>query len=103
MKTCGFSRVSRSGTPARSRWASSPARPRPDAPVGEFAGGSHAQGQEEGHFAGGEQRGGSFADADREEVVSYPGGVEHARDAGHHRVKKVLTDAGLDDAAAERD
>ena len=75
----------------------------PDAPVGEFAGGAHPQGQEEGHFAGGEQRGGSFADADREEIVSYPGGVEHARYAGHHKVKEVLTEAGLDDAAAERD
>jgi hypothetical protein len=35
--------------------------------------------------------------------VSYPGGVEHARVAGHHKIKKLLTDAGLDDAAAERD
>ena len=75
----------------------------PDAPVGEFAGGTHPQAQKEGHFAGGEQRGGSFADADREEIVSYPGGVEHARYAGHRKVKEVLTDAGLDDAAAERD
>jgi hypothetical protein len=75
----------------------------PDAPVGQFAGGTHPQGHEEGHFAGGEQRGGSFADADREEIVSYPGGVEHARYTGHHEVKKVLTDAGLDEAAAERD
>jgi hypothetical protein len=74
-----------------------------DAPVGEFAGGSHPQGHERGHFAGGEQRGGSFADADREQVISYPGGVEHARVAGHHNVKKLLTDAGLDEAAAERD
>ena len=75
----------------------------PDAPVGEFAGGGHPRGQEEGHFAGGEQRGGSFADADREEIVSYPGGVEHARYAGHHKVKEVLTDAGLDEATADRD
>jgi hypothetical protein len=75
----------------------------PDAPVGDFAGGSHPQGHEEGHFAGGEQRGGSFADTDREEVVSYPGGVEHARYAGPHEVKNVLTDAGLDEATAERD
>jgi hypothetical protein len=75
----------------------------PGAPVGEFAGGTHPQRQGRGHFAGGEQRGGSFADADREQVVSYPGGVEHARVAGHHKIKKLLTDAGLDDAAAERD
>jgi hypothetical protein len=75
----------------------------PGAPVGEFAGGTHPQGHEQGHFAGGEQRGGSFADADREQVVSYPGGVEHAQVAGHREVKKILTDAGLDEAAAERD
>jgi hypothetical protein len=35
--------------------------------------------------------------------VSYPGGVEHARVAGHHKIKRLLTDAGLDEAAAERD
>jgi hypothetical protein len=75
----------------------------PGAPVGEFAGGTHPQRQGRGHFAGGEQRGGSFADADREQVVSYPGGVEHARVAGHHKIKRLLTDAGLDEAAAERD
>jgi hypothetical protein len=71
--------------------------------VGEFAGGTHPQAHEQGHFAGGEQRGGSFADADREQVVSYPGGVEHARVAGHHKIKKLLTDAGLAEATAERD
>jgi hypothetical protein len=75
----------------------------PDAPVGDFAGGSHPQGQRKGHFAGGDQRGGSFADADREQVISYPGGVKHTRVAGHHKVKRLLTDAGLDEAAAERD
>jgi hypothetical protein len=76
----------------------------PGAPVGEFAGGSHPQGHEEGHFAGGEQqRGGSFADADREQVISYPEGVKHTRVAGHHKVKRLLTDAGLDKDTAERD
>jgi hypothetical protein len=75
----------------------------PDAPVGEFAGGTHPQGHERGHFAGGEQRGGSFADADREEVMTYPGGVEHTRVAGHRKIMKLLTDAGLDEATAERD
>jgi hypothetical protein len=75
----------------------------PDAPAGGFAGGRHPQAHEQGHFAGGEQRGGSFADADREQVVSYPGGVEHARVAGHHKIKTLLTDAGLEEATAERD
>jgi hypothetical protein len=75
----------------------------PGAPVGEFAGDTHPQGQERGHFAGGEQRGGSFADADREEVTTYPGGVEHTNTAGHRKVKELLTDAGLDEAEAKRD
>jgi hypothetical protein len=75
----------------------------PDAPVGEFAGGSRPREEERGHFAGGEQRGGSFADTDREKVVSYPGGVEHTHMAGHQDIKRLLTDAGLDKAAAERD
>ena len=75
----------------------------PDAPVGEFAGGSHHQGEGQGRFAGGDQRGGSFADADREQVISYPEGVKHTRVAGHRKVKRLLTDAGLDEATAERD
>jgi hypothetical protein len=75
----------------------------PDAPVGDFAGGNRPQAEGQGHFAGGDQRGGSFADADREQVVSHPGGVKHTRVAGHRKVKRLLTDAGLDEAAAERD
>jgi hypothetical protein len=75
----------------------------PDAPVGDFAGGSHQQGEGRGHFAGGDQRGGSFADADREQVTTYPKGVKHTRVAGHRKVRRLLTDAGLDEAAADRD
>ena len=56
-----------------------------------------------GAFAGGEQRGGSFADADRDVVTNYPDGVERSRVAGHRSLKRLLTDAGLDDDAAERD
>jgi hypothetical protein len=74
----------------------------PGAPVGSFAG-SHADGASRGAFAGGEQRGGSFADADRDLVTDYPDGVERMRVAGHRRLKRLLTDAGLDDDAAARD
>jgi hypothetical protein len=56
-----------------------------------------------GAFAGGEQRGGSFADADRDVVTDYPDGVERMRVVGHRSLKRLLTDAGLDEAAAERD
>jgi hypothetical protein len=74
----------------------------PGAPVGSFAG-SHAEGAATGAFAGGEQRGGSFADADRDVVTDYPRGVERMRVAGHGRLKRLLTEAGLDEAAAARD
>jgi hypothetical protein len=74
----------------------------PDAPVGSFAD-SHGEGSATGAFAGGEQRGGSFADADRDVVTDYPHGVERMRVSGHGRLKRLLTDAGLDDATAERD
>ena len=74
----------------------------PGAPVGSFAG-SHADGATTGAFAGDEQRGGSFADADRDLVTDYPYGVERMRVAGHRRLTRLLTDAGLDDTAAARD
>lgn len=77
-------------------------RTEPGEPVGDFAG-QHAEGHERGHFAGGEQRGGSFADSDREQVISYPGGVEHTHIASHHEIERLLTEAGLDEAAAKRD
>jgi hypothetical protein len=74
----------------------------PGEPVGDFAG-QHAEGHERGHFAGGARRGGSFADADRDQVISYPGGVEHAHIASHREIERLLTEAGLDEATAKRD
>jgi hypothetical protein len=76
----------------------------PGAPVGEFAGRPAPQGASTGAFAGGgERRGGSFADADRELLTSYPDGVERMQVAGHRRVTQLLRDAGLDHATAKRD
>jgi hypothetical protein len=46
---------------------------------------------------------GVFANADRDIVVTGFGGREQARVAGHHKLKALLMDAGLDDATAERD
>src|SRR5437867_2740442 len=74
----------------------------PDAAAGSFAG-PPTPTSSKGAFAGGEQRGGSFADADREIVTDYPHGVERMRVAGHHKIKTLLTDAGLDDATADKD
>src|SRR5690348_11261391 len=47
-----------------------------------------------GAFAGtpGSQRGGSFADADRDTVTSYPGGVERRHVAGHRELRRLLLD-----------
>jgi hypothetical protein len=75
----------------------------PGAPVGEFAGGPSTERSATGAFAGGKQRGGSFADADREVLTSYPDGVERMRVTGHRRITRLLRDAGLDDATAKRD
>ena len=49
------------------------------------------------------QRGGSFADADRETVTSYPDGVERVEVAGHRHVRRILREAGLDEPTVDRD
>lgn len=76
-----------------------------DAPVGSFAGAAHSRAAGSGTFAGaaGAQRGGSFADVDREIVTSYPDGIAQMRVAGHGRIKRYLMKAGLDEATADRD
>lgn len=74
-----------------------------DVPVGSFAGAPHPHDAGMGAFAGGVQRGGSFADADRDVATSYPGGVERMHVAGHRRVLRLLRDAGLDEPTAARD
>jgi hypothetical protein len=74
----------------------------PGAPVGSFAD-EHGAGAAKGAFAGGEQRGGSFADADRDVVTDYPHGVERMRVTGHGRLRHLLMDAGLDADTADRD
>jgi len=79
---------------------------RPDAPRGDFASEEALRrGDPTGTFAGdpAAQRRGSFADADREIVTSYPAGVAHERVAGHRAVHRILLDAGLDEATAKRD
>jgi len=90
-----------------------PRRDARDEPVGEFAGrtepgeavgdfaGEHPEGHERGHFAGGDQRAGSFADTERDQVISYPGGVQHAHIGGDREIERLLTEAGLDQATAK--
>jgi hypothetical protein len=78
---------------------------KPDDVVGDFAGPGHQRGEGAGAFAesAAGQRGGSFADADRETVATYPEGTEQVRVADHHQVRRLLEDAGLEQQAAEHD
>jgi hypothetical protein len=75
-----------------------------DANVGAFAGEGGDRGAAMGSF-GGDATGseGVFANADRDVVVSHSDGEEQVRVAGHHKLKSLLVDAGLDDATAETD
>jgi Kef-type K+ transport system membrane component KefB len=69
--------------------------------VGAYAGMPGAMGS----FAAGagEQRNGSFADIDRDEITTYENGTRHVRIASHHELEQQLAEAGLDDDAVAKD
>lgn len=73
--------------------------------IGAYAGAGHSAREPMGAFAGDpdEQRRGAFRDVDRETVTTFSTGVERVRIASHHNLKKMLLDAGLDDATATSD
>jgi hypothetical protein len=71
------------------------------APEGGFAGAREGMGGFAGDTA--MQRGGTFADADRDVVTTYPDGIAQMRVAGHGRIKRYLMEAGLDEPTAEKD
>jgi hypothetical protein len=71
--------------------------------VGTFAGTGSRRDEPRGSFAGDPGDEGSFGNADRDVVVTYPDGREHSRVAGHRSLKRLLVDAGLDEHAAESD
>jgi len=73
--------------------------------VGAFAGAPHSGRTGRGSFAGDAdaQRVGGFGDIDRETVTSYHDGVPRIHIAGHRDVKRMLVDAGLDEATADAD
>jgi hypothetical protein len=77
----------------------------PQTPVGAFAGEGPERDAPRGRFAGdaGSKREGVFGNADRDVVVTYSDGREHSRVAGHHTLKRLLVDAGLDEDSAECD
>jgi hypothetical protein len=70
--------------------------------VGSFAGITHSGREAVGTFAGDpdEQRRGSLGDSDRDTVTTYESGVKRTRIASHRRLRKILFDAGLDQATA---
>ena len=90
-----------------------------DAPIGTFAGTTTADAQTVGSYANiahsgreaigtfagdpDKQRRGSFGDIDRDTVTTYQSGVKRTRIASHRRLKKILLDAGLDQATATAD
>lgn len=76
----------------------------PDAPVGTFGDHVVLRRQGRGSFAGDpdRQRQGSFADTEREVIVSYADGRAHSRIAGHHGLRRLLRRFALDPEAAER-
>jgi hypothetical protein len=72
--------------------------------VGAFAGDGSTSDAPRGAFAAGAPDGeGDFGNADRDVVVTWPGGREHSRIAGHRRLERLLVDAGLDAATARAD
>ena len=87
-----------------------------DAPIGTFAGTTTADAQTVGSFANiahsgreamgtfagdpDKQRRGSFGDSDRDTVTTHQPGVKRTRIASHHKLNKILVDAGLDQATA---
>jgi hypothetical protein len=87
---------------ARGRFAGSVA---PDEHVGAYAGDGPERSALRGSFAGAEAGGaeGTFANAERDVVVTHSDGMEQARVAGRRELKRLLMEAGLDDATAEAD
>jgi hypothetical protein len=75
-----------------------------DDTVGAFAGEGGDRSAGMGGFAGEATGGeGTFANADRDIVVTHSDGEEQVRVAGHHKLKALLVDAGLDEPTAESD
>jgi hypothetical protein len=78
----------------------------PESAVGSFAGSATSQQTGMSDFASkgeGGRRGG-FGDADRDTITIGPGTeVERVRIVSHGSLKRLLTDAGLDEATADQD
>jgi hypothetical protein len=73
--------------------------------LGSYAGAAHGADEAMGAFAGEghEPRRGAFADVDRETVTTHARGVARVTVASHRELRRMLVDAGLDEAAADAD
>jgi hypothetical protein len=87
---------------ARGRFSGSVA---PDERVGAYAGDGPQRSAPRGAYAGDPEAAGegSFANAERDVVVTHSDGKEQTRVAGRRELKRLLMEAGLDDATAETD
>lgn len=87
---------------ARGRFSGSVA---PQEQVGAYAGDGPARSALRGSFAGADSGAaeGTFANAERDVVITHSDGVEQMRVAGRRELKQLLMEAGLDDATAEAD
>jgi hypothetical protein len=76
----------------------------PDAPVGRFAGPPVRRRRGTGAFAGDpdRQRKGSFADVERDVIVTFGHDAEHLRVATHRALRRVLRPVTLDGEPADR-
>jgi hypothetical protein len=87
---------------ARGRYSGSVA---PEDHVGAYAGDGPERSAVRGSFAAADSGAaeGTFANAERDVVVTHSDGAEQTRVAGRRELKRLLMDAGLDDATAEAD
>jgi hypothetical protein len=76
----------------------------PEEQVGAYAGDGPERRALRGSFAGSDAGAeGTYANAERDVVVTEHDGKEQVRVAGRRELKKLLMEAGLDDATAETD
>lgn len=76
----------------------------PEEQVGAYAGDGPVRSAVRGSFTATDAASeGSFANAERDVVVTHSDGKEQTRVAGRRELKRLLMDAGLDDATAEAD
>ena len=75
----------------------------PDAPVGRFAGRPRRRCQGTGNFAGDpdHQRKGSFADVERDVIITFGRGAEHPHVATHRALRQLLSSVTLDGEPAD--